>query len=122
MILLDTNALLWLDQGHRRARALAADARRLYVSPATILELLMLVEVGRLKTGVAVFDHIVIDDRWLIDEPPALGWFEEAAELTWTRDPFDRLIMAHARYRGWRLATADQAMLAQLSARERIEL
>ena len=122
MILLDTNALLWLDQGHRRARALAADARRLYVSPATILELQMLVEVGRLKTGAAVFDHIVIDDRWLIDEPPALGWFEEAAELTWTRDPFDRLIMAHARYRGWRLATADQAMLAQLSARERIEL
>ncbi len=122
MILLDTNALLWLDQGHRRARALTAEPRRLYLSPATILELKMLVEVGRLKSGPDLFERIVLDDRWMIDEPPALGWFEEAADLTWTRDPFDRLIMAHARFRGWKLATADQAMLAELRPRERMEL
>jgi len=122
MILLDTNALLWLDQGHRRARALTAESRRLYVSPAAILELQILVEVGRLKSGPDLFERIVLDDRWMIDEPPALGWFEEAADLTWTRDPFDRLIMAHARFRGWKLATADQAMLAQLRPRERMEL
>jgi PIN domain nuclease of toxin-antitoxin system len=122
VILLDTNALLWLDQGHRRARVLAAESRRLYVSPATLLELQMLVEIGRLKITGDLFHRVVADDRWLVDEPPALGWFEEASDLTWTRDPFDRLIMAHARFRGWRIATGDQAMLDQLGSRERFEL
>ncbi len=122
MILLDTNALLWLDQGHRRARGLTSESRRLHLSPATILELQMLVEIGRLKAGADLVERIVLDDRWLVDEPPALGWFEEAADLTWTRDPFDRLIMAHARLRGWKVATADQRMLAQLRPRERMEL
>lgn len=122
MILLDTNALLWLDQGHKRARALAREDRKLYVSPATLLELRMLVEIGRLKASTMAFERIVADERWLIDEPPALGWFEEAADLTWTRDPFDRLIVAHARFRGWRLATADAMILEHLSARERVEI
>ncbi len=122
MILLDTHALIWLDQGHKRARALAKESRQLYVSPATILELQMLVEIGRLKHGAAAFEALVADDRWLIDEPPALGWFQDAADLTWTRDPFDRLIMAHARHRGWKLATADRAMLDELGPRERVEL
>ncbi len=122
MILLDTHALLWLDQGHRRARALATHGQQLYISPATILELQMLVEIGRVKPTTGAFERLVMDDRWLIDEPPALGWFQEAADLTWTRDPFDRLIMAHARFRGWKLATADRAMLEQLKPRERLEL
>jgi PIN domain nuclease of toxin-antitoxin system len=122
MILLDTHALIWLDQGHKRVRPLAKESRQLYVSPATILELQMLVEIGRLKHGAAAFERLVADDRWLIDEPPALGWLQEAADLSWTRDPFDRLIMAHARHRGWKLATADRAMLDQLGPRERVEL
>lgn len=122
MILLDTHALIWLDQGHRRTRDLARESRQLYVSPATVLELQMLVEIGRLKLGRAAFERLVADDRWLVDEPPALGWFQEAADLTFTRDPFDRLILAHARVRGWRLATADRQLLEQLGPRERVEL
>ena len=39
MILLDTNAVIWLDQGHPRARTLARSSSRLLVSPATLLEL-----------------------------------------------------------------------------------
>lgn len=122
MILLDTHALIWLDQGHKRVRELRKESRRLYISPVTILELQMLVEIGRLKPEAAAFERLVADERWLIDEPPALNWFQEAADLTWTRDPFDRLILAHARVRGWRLATADRAMLTQLGPRERVEL
>ena len=37
-----------------------------------------------------------------------------ALELTWTRDPFDRLIAGHAVYRGWRLATSDGGMIDNL--------
>ena len=101
---------------------MATHGQQLYISPATILELQMLVEIGRVKPTTGAFERLVMDDRWLIDEPPALGWFQEAADLTWTRDPFDRLIMAHARFRGWKLATADRAMLEQLKPRERLEL
>jgi hypothetical protein len=38
LILLDTNALLWLHQGHSRVRPLGRLAGRLYLSPASILE------------------------------------------------------------------------------------
>ena len=122
VILLDTHAVIWLDQSHKRVRALADESRQLYVSPATILELQMLVEIGRLKHGRSAFERLVADERWLIDEPPALGWFQEAADITWTRDPFDRLIVAHARHRGWKLSTADTAVLEHLGPRERVEL
>jgi PIN domain nuclease of toxin-antitoxin system len=40
---------------------------------------------------------------------------EQAWSLSWARDPFDRLIVAHARLRGWKLATADSELLGRLS-------
>ena len=112
MILLDTHALIWLHEGRRRARALAKEPGRLYASPATLLELGFLVEAGRVKlrAGAKPAD-VVSDDRWLLDEPPAAGWFSRAVELSWTRDPFDRLLVAHALVRGFRLATADTLIL-----------
>ncbi len=122
MILLDTNALLWLEGGHRRARALTKAREPLYVSPMTVLELQLLVEAGRFRLARGTVATLVQDDRWLLDDPPAAPWFDAAMELSWTRDPFDRLLVAHARYRGWRLATADQAILGHLGEHERLEL
>ena len=122
MILLDTNALLWLEQGHRRSRPLAA-GRRLYISPATILELQFLMESGRLRASREVTPAaIAADERWLLDDVPSARWFIAATEVTWTRDPFDRLLVAHARLRGWKLATADEALLDRLSAAESVPL
>jgi PIN domain nuclease of toxin-antitoxin system len=123
LILLDTNAVIWLHRGDRRATALALRATRLYASPATILELQFLIEAGRLRlrTGASV-SQVMHDDRWVIDDPASAAWFEKASEIGFTRDPFDRLIVAHARLRQWRLATGDRALLAQLAAAERIEL
>ena len=37
-----------------------------------------------------------------------------AADLTWTRDPFDRLIAAHAIVAGAPLLTADRGILENL--------
>jgi PIN domain nuclease of toxin-antitoxin system len=120
VILLDTNALIWMDRNHPRARKLAR-ATRLLVSPATLLELQLLEEIGliRFRSGARA---IVEADEWEIDEPPAIDWFERAAEESWTRDPFDRLIVAHARLRGWRLATGDKPLLDHLRPSERLEL
>lgn len=123
VILLDTNAVLWLDRGHPRSRPLARFAGRVYISPASVLELQLLAEAGRvrLRKGAAAAT-LARDSRWLLDSPPSAAWFEEACAASWARDPFDRLLVAHARHRGWRLATGDGALLARLGARGAIEL
>lgn len=122
MILLDTNALLWLEGGHRRARTLANRPRGLYASPASVLELQLLLEAGRIRLRSGSIAALMHDPRWVLDEPPAGRWFEAALDFNWTRDPFDRLLAAHARLRGWRLATADTALLARLGERDTLEL
>ena len=123
MILLDTNAIIWLEQGHPRARSLAASRKRLYISPASVLELQFLLEAGRIRLRHATVSDIALrEDLWAVDDPPSAAWFEEAASLGWTRDPFDRLIVAHARLRGWQLATADTSLIRRLSVRESLPL
>ena len=123
MILLDTHALLWLHTDHRRARPLRAHAGRLQASPTSLLELQLLVEAGRLRLrrGARPTD-VFADDRWLIDEPPAGRWFERSLELAWARDPFDRLLAAHALLRRWKLATADEMLLDHLPPSSCLEL
>ncbi|RPH59617.1 MAG: PIN domain-containing protein [Acidobacteria bacterium] len=115
VILLDTNALLWLHREHPRSRPLRETFQRLYLSPASILELQFLVEAGRLRLrGQATVSDLVDDDRWAIDDPPSDRWFMAAVDVGWSRDPFDRLIVAHARLRNWRLATGDAALVGRL--------
>jgi len=60
---------------------------------------------------------LVKDERWALDDPPASRWFDRALAGSWTRDPFDRLLVAHAQLRGWRIATGDTAILAHSSGR-----
>lgn len=114
VILLDTHAVIWLSQGHRRAKPLERFAR-LYISPATILEIQFLTEIGKLRFAKGMTIASVADDlRWRLDEPPSVKWFTAAGDLNWTRDPFDRLLAAHAAIRGWKLATADDVLLEHL--------
>ena len=122
MILLDTNALIWLEQGHARARKLATARQRLYISPVSLLELQFLVEAGRLRLRGDGISELVARGPWLLDDPPAGALFDAALSLGWTRDPFDRLLVAHAQLRGWRLATGDTALLAKLPERERLDV
>ena len=114
MILLDTHAAIWLAQGHRRSRPLER-FQRLYLSPVSILEVQFLLEAGRLRLAEGrVATELADDGRWRLDEPPAAKWFARACDFNWTRDPFDRLLAAHALVRGWKLATADHSLLEHL--------
>ena len=114
VILLDTHAAIWLVQGHRRARGLNR-YHRLNLSPVSLLELQVLLEAGRIRlAGSRTLDAFRDDARFSLDEPPAGKWFSAACEFGWTRDPFDRLLVAHARVRRWRLATADEFLLQQM--------
>lgn len=122
MILLDTHAILWLKTGHSRAAPLISRGP-LYISPANLLELQFLVEAGRIRIkGAGGIADLAADDYWVLDDPPAAAWFERSLDLSWTRDPFDRLLAAHALQRGWRLATADGLVLEHLRESERFEL
>jgi PIN domain nuclease of toxin-antitoxin system len=123
VILLDTNALLWLEIGHARARPLEKTISRLCISPATLLELQFLLELGRIRLKNTAFVRELADDeRWSLDELPVRAWFDEALNHGWTRDPFDRLIVAHALARGWKLATGDVNILEHIGKRQALAL
>ena len=80
-------------------------------------------EAGRIRFKKATIADISRrDDLWALDDPPAAAWFKETLAPGWTRDLFDRLLVAHARLRGWRLATADASLLARLSSRDCVAL
>ena len=107
MILLDTNAILWVLAKHPRAGPLA-QRERLYISPASLLELAYLVEVGKVREAPGhTLAEVANYPRWQVDNIPSEELFRGAMGLSWTRDPFDRLIAAHARQRRWLLATGD---------------
>lgn len=120
MILLDTNAIIWLGTNHRRTRELANSTEPMCVSPASLLELQYLEEVGKLR--IKSMDAVTRNSRWTVDEPSPSDWFEHAYSLSWTRDVFDRLIVAHATSRRYKLATGDGVILATLQPRQVIEL
>lgn len=117
LILLDTNAVLWLLSGHRRAAPLAELGSRLFLSPVSLLELGLLAEVGRIRTlpGRSLTE-VGDDSRWQLDNPDCEVLFRNALPLDWTRDPFDRLLVAHANLRRWRLATGDRTLIERLPA------
>jgi PIN domain nuclease of toxin-antitoxin system len=122
VILLDTNAVIWLVQKHPRARRLEK-LPRLFLSPVTLLEIQFLEEAGRLRSShgpAAVM--LAHDPRWRLDDPSTVKLFDAAAELSWTRDPFDRLIAAHAQLRGWKLATGDLRLIDALPASDVLAL
>ena len=123
VILLDTNALIWLHRGYARATVLTSRGTRLYASPASVLELQFLLESGRLRLrrGASI-SQLAHDEPWVLDDPASAAWFEKATEVGWTRDPFDRLLVAHARLRKWRLATGDRALIDRLGADEYVAL
>jgi PIN domain nuclease of toxin-antitoxin system len=110
---LDTNVLLWLSQG--RAKVLGKQAFRLasrqpwVISPAVFLELEILHEIERI--GVTP-DQVLAAVRQIGQLTVSNTAFEDvieaASELSWTRDPIDRLVTAHAIADGAKLLTADE--------------
>lgn len=112
MIMLDTHIAVALFEG--RTAGLGAAAKRaidrdaVSISPAVVLELELLHEIGRLRVGGASIARY-------LGERLAIGVAAErfadvageALALGFTRDPFDRLITAHAALLAASLVTLD---------------
>lgn len=123
MILLDTNAAIYILAGHRRARPLLQLREPLALSPVVLLEMAFLHESGRgrFRSSDPV-SSAREDPRWTYDEPGLAEIVAESLSLSFTRDPFDRLIAAHALHRRWRLATSDATLLDHMPARATLAL
>lgn len=101
MWMLDTHIAVALYQGKpaglSRKALSAIDRETLLISPAVQLELELLHEIGRLKLGaLAICDYLSTELSILCASERFADVVKNALPLAYSRDPFDRLIVAHA--------------------------
>jgi PIN domain nuclease of toxin-antitoxin system len=115
VIHLDTHVTLWLYHGEierlsSRCQA-AINAEDVVISPMSVLELGFLREIGRLQIAPEqIVDDLAARLDLRVADTPFLLVAREALALTWTRDPFDRLIVANALADRARLISADRTI------------
>ena len=120
MIRPDTHAVVWLYTGElerftKKGRA-AIDTDQLVVSPIVQLELTYLHEVERLTVGGAdILGDLASRIGLSTSDQSMLSVVQAAAGLTWTRDSFDRLIVADALSANCPLLTKDELIHGHVS-------
>jgi PIN domain nuclease of toxin-antitoxin system len=112
LIYLDTHAMAWLYAGHTEripaAVRKAVNESELLISPMALVELQYLREIGRFTDPVEDVLEILGRDLGLrVCDLPFAQVARRALALTWTRDPFDRLIVSQASLREAPLVTKD---------------
>lgn len=113
-LLLDTHFLIWLVLGSKRiAKFPWLDRYRPWgVSPVSFLEIQFLAEIGCLTVRNPEFTNAVMSDvRFTVDDIPLTSLVRYALQLDWTRDPFDRLLVAHSLARRIPFCTTDRAIV-----------
>jgi PIN domain nuclease of toxin-antitoxin system len=120
-VYLDTHIVAWLHDG--LVERLSPDARAaieeglLLISSIVELELTYLHEIGRFRPTAAKALGVLARDIGLQrSEIPLRDSVREAIKLSWTRDPFDRLIVGEALAAGAALLTRDELILANCRA------
>ena len=113
---LDTHAVVWLYSGDTQRFPVAVRGRiereELLISPAVLLELQFLHEINRLLVpGTRIVDTLAADIGLTVCDLPFPRVAAAALSLTWTRDPFDRLIVAQAMLADASLLTKDSTIL-----------
>ncbi len=113
MTYLDTHAVMWLYGGERQRFSPVANERmrhdEILVSPAVVLELQLLYEIKRFRAAALRVIEVLATDLGLrICKLPFESVVESSLDQNWTRDPFDRLIVAHARANDAALITKDE--------------
>lgn len=112
MIYLDTHVVLWLYEGLLSRFSNFAkqqlEENELFISPLVELELQYLFEIKRIKKKGHVITRELIETIGLqVSEEPLYQIIHSALALHWTRDPFDRLIVATASLSNAMLLTKD---------------
>jgi PIN domain nuclease of toxin-antitoxin system len=113
VLYLDTHVVAWLYDGRFTGfppAALAAlEAEQLLISPMVGLELELLFERGRAAEPAGqVLSAVSTEIGLTVCDLAFTLVATRAREERWTRDPFDRLIVAQAKARGAPLLTRDE--------------
>lgn len=116
MLLLDSQALLWLlDDSPRlgpQARQAITSAQGVHVSAATVWELTINTMLGKLSVPAGLPARLTAQGLEVLsvtaEHAEAIRDFPELTR----HDPFDRLLVAQARHSGLQLLTADQVLLS----------
>ena len=116
VIFLDSHIVIWLhnsdiDRLSEKARSLL-EVHELAMSPMVLFELQYLYEIGKYHCSPQqVLNDLreeigleIANDNWL-------HVIQMSMSIDWTRDPFDRCIVAHAQLRDAPLLTKDQTIL-----------
>ena len=114
---LDTHAVVWLYAGETerfstKTRSLI-EANNIFISPMVQLELQYLNEIERISTHSAVIlENLMMTIGLRMCEISFSRIISEAVLYNWTRDPFDRIIVATAAASNAMLITKDQSILS----------
>lgn len=116
MIALDTHVVVWLHAGETNRLPTEVlqrlESDRAVVCPMVKLELQYLMETGRIRYGgERILADLAADIGLTVCDHPFPPIIQEALRMTWTRDPFDRIIASHAVSAGHSLATKDEMIL-----------
>jgi PIN domain nuclease of toxin-antitoxin system len=111
----DTHTVLWLYAGEiERLSKKAADAIEtfnLMISPMVRLEMQFLNEIGRInEKPQRILRALMADFGIRVCNDPFESVIEAAEAIHWTRDPFDRIIVAQATLERAPLITKDDVL------------
>jgi PIN domain nuclease of toxin-antitoxin system len=116
VVYIDTHVAAWLYGLGRESLSEAAEsaidaADDLRCSPMVRLELQYLYEIGRTtEPALTAIDALQASIGLTVCDAPFAAVVREAEQYSWTRDPFDRLIVAQAALRAARLVTKDETL------------
>ena len=114
-VYLDTHVALWLYAGQTERISMRAtnliNDERIGVSPMVLLEMQYLQEIGRVTTTPRTIIADLKRRLGLAVEDRSMDTVTEGAlSLSWTRDVFDRLIVAQAALDSAQLVTSDRVI------------
>lgn len=116
MLFLDTHVLVWLYRGSKELFSETAQRElqnnELAISPIVLLELQYLYEIKKIRTkSGAIFSELQKTIGVRVAQHDGEVVIRAAVPLSWTRDPFDRIIVGHALSQKAKLLTKDSAIL-----------
>lgn len=118
---LDTHIVVWLRQKElgkfsKKALENIEETDTLLISPLVELELKFLQEIGRIDdTPYNIIGDLNAMIGLKIDEISLSEIIQKGMLIEWTRDPFDRLIVAQAMAKSYPLLTKDDKILSHFT-------
>ena len=114
-LFLDTHVIIWLyirDQKPFSQKALnLIDTYDIFIPSISILEMQFLYEIKKLYVNpIDIITELRETISLLTIHTDSADLIQNALPLNWTRDPFDRLIVAETIYHGATLLTKDEVI------------